>query len=195
MGRHTATCTSATAQRHKDEEPLLFGSRPTFARPNDCAMINACPERQVSQHAGQRRRPCDDRSQTFTSLVFRCIHTDAHAGGTARVATCVTRHNGRVASVSTTLKSANIDHTSLQRTTCARQTSRLQCVHHTHTATHPRTVERSSRVVHGRIERAATLVLLLRHLLVAKEHLAEPFRHVPKFIVILAREARQRLLR
>ena len=144
MGRHTATCTSATAQRHKDEEPLLFGSCPTFARPNDCAMINACPERQVSQHAGQRRRPCDDRSQeTSTSLVFRCIHTDAHAGGTARVVTCVTRHNGRVASVSTTLKSANIDHISLQRTTCARQTSRLHCTSHAHrnTPTHGRALE------------------------------------------------------
>ena len=146
MGRHTATCTSATAQRHKDEEPLLFGSRPTFARPNDCAMINACPERQVSQHAGQRRRPCDDRSQTSTSLVFRCIHTDAHAGGTARRpgGVCpVTRHNGRVASVSTTLKSANIDHISLQRTTCARQTSRLHCTSHahSHTPTHGRALE------------------------------------------------------
>ena len=119
-------------------------SCPTFARPNDCAMINACPERQVSQHAGQRRRPCDDRSQeTSTSLVFRCIHTDAHAGGTARVVTCVTRHNGRVASVSTTLKSANIDHTSLQRTTCARQTSRLHCTSHAHrnTPTHGRALE------------------------------------------------------
>ena len=143
MGRHTATCTSATAQRHKDEEPLLFGSCPTFARPNDCAMINACPERQVSQHAGQRRRPCDDRSQTFTSLVFRCIHTAMPMPAEPPGLRPVTRHNGRVASVSTTLKSANIDHISLQRTTCARQTSRLHCTSHahTHTPTHGRALE------------------------------------------------------
>ena len=150
MGRHTATCTSATAQRHKDEEPLLFGSRPTFARPNDCAMINACPERQVSQHAGQRRRPCDDRlighrhsHLSYSGYIPVYRHTDAHAGGTAPGRCPVTRLNGRVASVSTTLKSANIDHISLQRTTCARQTSRLHCTSHahSHTPTHGRALE------------------------------------------------------